>query len=329
MGKTRRPLAELHVHLNGTIEAARIVALASAAGREVPNGIITEGKFAWSDFPGFIDTMTFVSSFLRTPEDYRAQARSYLEQVAADGGIYVELSVAPTPALRNVGLDIPELFQAVAAGIEDARRATGIEGRIIALPLRHDGPEDAERIAKAIARLGHPLCTGFGLAGNELAYTVEDFTRAFEIAHEADIGCTIHAGEACGAESVAAALRLPVTRIGHGVRSLEDDNVIAELVDRRIVLEVCPSSNLLLGFYPGAQSHPLPELRRRGILCTINSDDPTVFESTLAQEYDLVRSAMGMAEDDLREMTRIAIDAAFVDEGTRSRLIQKAGLAAG
>lgn len=328
MSARKRPLAELHVHLNGTIEAARVLELARSTGREIPTGIFAEGKFAWKSFPGFIDTMTYVASFLRTPEDYRAQARRYLEHVAADGGIYVELSVAPTPARRNTGIELPELFEAVAAGIEDAKGATGIQGRIIALPLRHDGPEEAERIAAAVTKLGHPLCTGFGLAGNELDYEVSDFARAFAIADEAGIGCTIHAGEARGADSVAAALRLPVTRIGHGVRSLEDENVVAKLVDRRIVLEVCPSSNLLLGFYPDARSHPLMELRKRGLRCTISSDDPTVFESTLAQEYELVQRAMGMTENDLADMTRTAIEAAFVDEGTRSRLLEKLGAVA-
>lgn len=318
-------MAELHVHLNGTIDASQLLENAKRAGSDIPRNIIADGKFAWTDFPGFIDAMTFVSSALRSAEDYKVQARTYLERVAAEGGLYVELSIAPTSAMRNIGLDIPELFDAVASGIQEARKATGIEGRIIALPLRHDGPDEAERIAIEVVRLGHSCCTGFGLAGNELDYEVADFARAFEIAAEAGLGCTIHAGEARGAESVAAALKLPVTRIGHGVRSLEDEAVVNEIVDRGVVLEVCPSSNLMLGLFRNAKSHPLAELRRRGVRCTINSDDPPVFETTLAREYELARTEMGLDENDLNDMTRNALQAAFIDEETRQRLMNAAG----
>jgi adenosine deaminase len=142
----------------------------------------------------------------------------------------------------------------------------------------------------------------------------------FAIAADAGLGCTIHAGEWAGADSVRAALSLPITRIAHGVRAIEDVLVVSELADRGIVLECCPTSNVVLGVFPSYEDHPLPALRSAGVRVTLGSDDPPYFGASIEGEYDVCEALMGFSDDDLREITRTAIDAAFCDDDLRAAL---------
>jgi adenosine deaminase len=164
----------------------------------------------------------------------------------------------------------------------------------------------------------HPYVVGFGMGGDEAKFAPLDFAPAFRLAHEHGLGCTVHAGEVCGPESVWAALRdLPVTRIGHGVRSAEDPRLLDELARRGIVLEVCPGSNLALGLYANRLAHPLHRLIAAGVRVTLNSDDPPFFHTTLGAEY----ADAGLDEKALRRIARTALEASFVDEATRRRLL--------
>jgi adenosine deaminase len=158
------------------------------------------------------------------------------------------------------------------------------------------------------------------MAGDEAGFPAHDFAEVFAIAADAGLGCTIHAGEWAGPESVRAALSLPVTRISHGVRAIEDQGVVAELAARGIVLECCPTSNVVLGVYPSYEDHPLPALRAAGVRVTLGSDDPPYFGATIAGEYAVSAARFGFSERDLRDLTRTAIDAAFCDDDLRDAL---------
>src|SRR5262249_21386968 len=157
-----------------------------------------------------------------------------------EGAIYVELTASPDHAAL-VGLPYPDQIAGIAQGIDDARDETGIEARVVITAVRNFGTEQAEKVAALPAQHPHEYVTGFGLAGDEAGFPPEPFAPAFEIAADAGLGLTVHAGEWAGPESVRGALTLPVTRIGHGVRAIEDSSLVAELAERGLVLECCPT----------------------------------------------------------------------------------------
>jgi adenosine deaminase len=212
----------------------------------------------------------------------------------------------------------------VSAGIRAAKAKTGIEARLIVTGERHFGPERVVKAAEYAAKSDNPLITGFNMAGEERMGYVADYARAFDIAREAGLGITIHAGEVCGAFSVADAVNLVrPQRIGHGVRAIEDMDLVKRLADLGTVLEVCPGSNVALNVFPDFQSHPLRKLRDAGVKVTISSDDPPFFHTSLKREYEMASSAFGFSDDEIDAMTRTAIEAAFVDEATRTALLAK------
>jgi adenosine deaminase len=157
------------------------------------------------------------------------------------------------------------------------------------------------------------------LAGDE-RFPVSDFAEAFNLAAEAGIGCTVHAGEWQGPHSVRAALELPISRIDHGVRAIEDPDLVHELAARGITLNACPTSNVVLGVYRSYAEHPLPHLRAAGVRVTLGSDDPPYFGATLDGEYRVCAEHFSCDDHALREITAAAIDAAFCDEALRTEL---------
>jgi adenosine deaminase len=314
------PEAELHVHLEGTAPPELIARIAARNGLSLPDRLLeTDGRFRYTDFLDFLRTYDLAASVIRTGEDYRDITYEYLCACARGGAIYVELTASPDHAAL-VGLSDEEHWDGIARGIDDARRDTGIEGRILVSAVRNFGVEQALRVARHAAEHPHPYIVGFSMAGDEAGYPAHDFVEVFEIAADAGLGCTIHAGEWAGAESVRAALELPVSRISHGVRAIEDPALVSELAARGIVLECCPTSNVVLGVYPSYEEHPLPALRAAGVRVTLGSDDPPYFGATIDGEYAVCAERMGFSEDELRDITRTAIDAAFCDEDLRSAL---------
>jgi adenosine deaminase len=314
------PKAELHVHLEGTAPPALIRRLAQRNGIPVPEGVFkTEDEFEWSDFLHFLRTYDLAASVIRTPQDYRDVTFEYLAGCAAEGAIYVEVIASPDHAAA-VGLSDADHYDAIAQGIDDARAEHGIEARIVFAAIRNLGVENAEAIVRRHADGRHPYVVGFNLVGDEAAWPARQFARAYEIASESGLGCTIHAGEHAGPESVRAALELPVTRISHGVRAIEDPALVAELAERGTVLEVCPSSNVSLGLFPSYEDHPLGALRDAGVRVTLGSDDPPYFACSIGSEYALARERMGFDEEQLRVMTRLAVEASFAEDAVKEAL---------
>ncbi len=315
--------AELHVHLEGTAPPDLVRRIAARNGLALPEALLgDDGRFRYTDFLDFLRTYDMAASVIRTAEDYRDITYEYLCSCARGGAIYVELTASPDHAAL-VGLSDSEHLGGIARGIDDARRDTGIEGRILISAVRNFGVEQALRVARHAAERPHPYVVGFSMAGDEAGFPAGDFAEAYAIVADAGLGCTIHAGEWAGADSVRAALSLPITRIAHGVRAIEDVLVVAELADRGIVLECCPTSNVVLGVYPSYEDHPLPALRSAGVRVTLGSDDPPYFGASIEGEYDVCEARMGFSDDDLREITRTAIDAAFCDEDLRAALHER------
>jgi adenosine deaminase len=316
------PKAELHVHLEGTAPPDLIRRLAERNDMPVPDGVFdTPERFAYTDFLDFLRTYDLAASVIRTGDDYRDVTYEYLAGCARDGALYVELTASPDHAAL-VGLSDEEHLDGIARGIDDARAEFGIEGRILISCVRNFGVEQALRVARYAAELPHPYVVGFSMAGDEENFPAGDYVEPFEIAAAAGLGCTVHAGEWAGADSVRAALELPVTRIGHGVRAIEDAALVEQLAERGIVLECCPTSNVVLGAFPTYEEHPLPRLRAAGVKVTLGSDDPPYFGASIGGEYAVCSERFGYDDEELRDITRTALEAAFCEETLKNHLIR-------
>jgi adenosine deaminase len=315
------PKAELHVHLEGTATPDLVRRIAERNGLEVPEGVFAApDRFAWRDFLDFLNTYNMVCSVIRSGEDYRDITYEYLASCAREGAIYVELT-ASIDHSRIAGIGDAEHWEGIAAGIDDARRDHGIEARILSVAVRNYGVERAVEIAELTAARPHPYVVGFSLAGDEAGYPPEPFLEAYRVAEKAGLGCTVHAGEWAGAASVRGALELPVTRISHGVRAIEDPTLVEELARRRITLEVCPTSNVVLGVFPSYEEHPFPVLRAAGIPLTLGSDDPPYFGASVGGEYAVAREHFGLDDSELVAITRTAVEASFAEPELRSKLL--------
>lgn len=314
--------AELHCHIEGATPPELALQQAEKYGLDTSE-IIADRAYVWADFTSFVKCYDSVASLFRTEEDYALLAETYLTELAEAGTIYSEIIVSPDHG-NTIGLGADAYLESLAAGMEAAKAKTGIESRMLITGIRHLGPESVVKTAEFAARREHALVTGFNLAGEERMHRVADFARAFDIARDAGLGLTIHAGELSGAFSVRDALdHVRPSRISHGVRAIEDADLVQRLADDGVVLEVCPGSNISLQVFPDFAAHPLRALHEAGVRVTLNSDDPPFFHTSLAQEYDMASAVMGFSDDDINGMTRTAIEAAFVDDATRQRLLAR------
>jgi adenosine deaminase len=312
--------AELHCHIEGAASAALVTRQAAKYGVKL-NGHIKGDTFAWLDFTSFLAAYDLSASLFRTAGDYALLSQTYFESIARDGAIYGEIFISTNHA-QSTGLDPKEYVEGLAEGMERAKASTGLESRMIATGLRHLGPEGVEEAACWLIANPHPLISGWGMAGEERMHHPKDFVRAFDMARDAGFGITVHAGELVGWHSVADALdHLKPTRIGHGVRAIENPDLVRRLADEKIVLECCPGSNVSLSVFPSFAEHPFMKLRAAGVPVTLNSDDPPYFATSLKREYEIGAEEFGLSDGELTEITRTALDAAFVDGDTRSRLL--------
>lgn len=311
--------AELHCHIEGAASPALVTRQARKYGVAIEPYIV-DGRFVWHDFTSFLAAYDFSAGLFRTEEDYALLAEDYLSSLARDGAIYSEFFASPDHA-ASAGLSAQAYLDALGEGIRRAHDKTGIECRMIVTGVRHFGVEKVEAAARTAVRCGNPLVTGFGLAGEERFGAHEDYVRAFEIAREAGLGITFHAGELAGWESVRDALdHIRPSRIGHGVRAIENPDLVRRIASEGIVLECCPGSNVALSVFDGWANHPFRRLMDAGCKVTLNSDDPPYFDTSIKAEYDNAARHFGLDAKALTRITRTAIEAAFVDKKTRAKL---------
>jgi adenosine deaminase len=313
------PKAELHCHLEGSVPPVLARELAARNGLELPHGLFgANGHYAWTDFLSFLDSYDRVCGVLRKPRDFGDILYSYLQRSAAEGAVYVEMFCSPERP-KSLGIPYATWLGALVDAVDRAKHDFDIEARLIAICIRHLGPDRALALAQQVVAEPHPYVVALGMGGDEGKFAPAEFAPAYRLAHENGLGCTIHAGEVRGPESVWAAIRdLPVTRIGHGVRSSEDPKLLEELVRRGIALEVCPGSNLALGLYPNRAAHPLHRLIEADVRVTLSSDDPPFFHTTLGTEYDNA----GLDAAALRKITRTAIEVSFAEEMLKAKLLK-------
>ena len=317
------PKAEIHVHIEGTAHPDLVRRLAAHKGIDLSGLFAADGTYSWHDFTSFLRAYDRASSVFASEDACCQLALDYARRVAAEGAIYLECFASPDHA-ADAGLSYRAYIDGLDGGFRQAEQETGLVARIIVIGVRHRGPEAVERAALLAAGDPHARVSGFGLAGDERSGTFADFRRAFAIAAEAGLGLTAHAGEFGGPDSVRDALdTLRLTRIGHGVRAIEDPALVRRLAEEAVTLECCPGSNIALGLYPDRASHPLARLCAAGVAVTLNSDDPPFFHTSIGREYDAAAAEAGLSHARLLRMTETAVQAAFVDAETRADLLSK------
>ncbi len=295
------PKGHLHIHLEGAMRPSTLADMAAHYGVPVPE---TRG---FGSFPAFAGLYVAACHVLRTPDDLRRIAREVVEDAAAAGAVWIEPAFYAPRYVEQVGSAAAALDIVLTEGLRVGDDLGVGFGLMVAADRTLD-PSDAVEQAKLAAERAGDGVVSFGLANDEALFGPEPFAEAFAIAREAGLLSTPHAGELAGPESVTGALdALGAHRIQHGVRCVEDPEVLARLVREQVCLDVCPTSNVLLSVVPSLAEHPLPFLLDQGVPCSINGDDPLLFGPGLLEEYELCRTDLGLTDRQLAECARSSL----------------------
>lgn len=315
------PKVELHTHLEGAAPPDLIRAMAREKHTDL-SGIFTEdGGYAYRDFWHFLEVYEAATSVLQSPADFARLTKAVLDKAADAGVIYLETFLSPDFCGGGDVSAWRDYVDAIRDAAGDAERARGITLRGIITAVRHIGPDQARKTALCAQETAGDFITGFGMGGDEKSGQQGDFAYAFDMAREAGLRLTSHAGEWNGPDEIRAALDdLRVERIGHGVRAIEDPALVERLVRDGITLETCPGSNVFLGVYPDLAAHPIARLRDAGVKVTVSTDDPPFFRTDMVKEYDDLSRQFGWTAADFKALNLTAIDAAFCDNTTRARV---------
>ncbi|WP_299349871.1 adenosine deaminase [uncultured Shimia sp.] len=318
------PKIELHLHHEGAAPPEFIRQLAFEKKADLSRIFNDDGSYAFENFVHFLQVYEAATSVLQTPDDFARLTRAILQESASHGVVYTESFLSPDFCGGGDVAAWKEYLHAIQEAADKAEQDFGIVLRGIVTPVRHFGPEKAKRAALCAAETAGDWIVGLGMGGDEGQGHQGDFAYAFDMGREVGLRLTTHAGEFGGPESVWEAIRdLNVERIGHGVRAIEDPSLVKELAARQITLECCPGSNVFLGLYPDLPSHPIQRLRDAGVMVTVSTDDPPFFHNTMSREYDMLAEAFGWNETDFRALNATALDAAFCDADTKTRIKEK------
>jgi adenosine deaminase len=317
------PKAEVHVHLEGTFDPAQLGRWAEEAGVPMPRPPAELLRFeGLADFLEFLDWACGLAS---TRDRLASLARAFVERMAQDGTGYADLILNPSHWSAWRGR-LREMLDALDAGFREAEQ-DGLPsvGLCVSL-LRTQSAAEAIELVERLTEWRHPRVVALSVDGDEAAAgrTGPRFADAFRRAGVGGLQRTVHAGESSGPEGVRDAVELlGADRIDHGVRAIEDPAVVGLLVDRRIPLGICPSSNLALKVYDSMDAHPVEALRRAGVLVSLNTDDPSLLGTTLPGEYSLCKGHFGWSDDVVREVAETSITASFAREDVKRQLRER------
>jgi len=316
------PKAELHLHIEGTLEPEMVFALAEKNGVSLPYDSIDDlkSRYSFTDLQSFLDLYYACMSVLRTEDDFADLASAYLARAWAQGVRHAELFFDPQ-AHTSRGVPIDAVIDGLQRGLAEAHQQWGMTGGLILCFLRHLPASEAMDTLESVAHRSGDLL-GVGLDSAEVGFPPHLFAEVFTRARELGLHTVAHAGEEGPPEYVWEALRsLQVERIDHGVRSLEDPELVAHLRDRRVPLTVCPLSNVRLGGVASIELHRLRDMLDAGLVVTINSDDPAYFGGYIADNYRAVEEALGLSADQLRQMAAFSIEASFLSAEAKAPLL--------
>jgi adenosine deaminase/aminodeoxyfutalosine deaminase len=318
----RLPKAELHLHLEGTVSPETLVELSR---RSIGSPALTlpeaESLYHYTDFSGFMLAFKAVTARLVSAEDYELITYRMLAQLAAQGVVHAEVYVSVgviyywrKDEIQNDPFLFEKIFRGMEAGRLRGERDFGVTLYWIFDAVRHFGVEEAARVFRKAAEMHgqFPSIIGIGIGGDERRMGAEPFRELYMEARDAGLHLTAHAGETVGPESIWAALNIGAERIGHGLTAIEDPELMEVLAERQIPIEICISSNIRTGCCVPSALHPVRSYFDAGLMITLNSDDPAMFESDLEAEYLLAQREFGFSKEHLRELAANSFEASFL-----------------
>ena len=313
------PKVELHLHLEGAADPAFVRGLAAEKSIDISSIFNDNGTYKYNGFSEFLAVYEAATLALKSPEDFKRLTQSVLENLAEHNVVYAETFVSPDfCGNRDLGA-----WSEYLAAMQEAH-VDGVTLKGIVTCIRHFGPDKARETAHCAAETAGDWVVGFGMAGAEDVGTANDFSYAFDMARDAGLRLTSHAGEWGGAQSIWDTLEdLKVERVGHGVQAINDPKLVDYLADTGIILEVNPGSNVALGVYPSLAEHPISELRDAGVKVTVSTDDPPFFHTTMTSEFEQLERVFGWGVDDFKQLNQTALEAAFCDVATKDLISRR------
>ena len=312
------PKAELHVHLEGTVDASTLLTLAERHGVEppAPDEAGIDEWYRFDGFPMFLERYLTVLGLMRTPDDFSLVAQRYLATAHQQGAVHVEFHVSATGHILENGTRWAPIHDGIVDGCVAAAATTGISWGLIPDVSPHlPAARCAEAMDEVFAHdLDHVVAIGMG--GPADTWATDDFSPIYAMARAHGVPAVAHAGEHGGADEVRFAIeKFGAIRIQHGIGAMRDPEVVALLVQRGIACDVCPGSNLALRAVDGPADHPLPAMIDAGITVTLGSDDPPMFQTSLLDEYERAWEWAGLDLDGVARLARNSLDAGLVDLG--------------
>jgi adenosine deaminase len=318
----RIPKVELHVHLEGAIPHAALFALMQKYGGDpaVPHVSALGKRFEYRDFPQFIEAWSWKNGFLREYDDFTYIAELTARDMAQQGIRYAEIFYSPSLFVRR-GLAVQELTEAVRAGLSRVRE---IEIALVADLVRNYGPESEMATLAQLAEVKELGVVGIGIGGSEHDFPPAPFKRLYEKARSLGFHTNAHAGEAAGPGSIWDAIReLRAERIGHGTRAWQDPKLVRYLADHRIPLEMCPGSNVRTNVVKNYGEHPIRQYFEAGVVVTVNSDDPKMFQTSLAGEYRTLVEECGWTPSEICQLILAAIESSWLPAERKKTLAEE------
>ncbi len=305
------PKAELHLHLEGSIEPSTLVELRQRHGMDGASLADVEPLYNYADFAGFLTAFKDVTGHLRTPADYELITYRLMEHLKTQNVLHAEVFVSVGVCLWRKQ-DFPAIFEGLERGRQRGERDFGISLLWIFDAVRQFGAEKAERVLDLAIQFQDRNVVAFGIGGDESQGLPELFKAVYARTADNGLHLTAHAGESAGPESIWGALNLKVERIGHGLTAGQDPELMEELAQRQVPIEICVTSNVRTGCCPELAQHPVRSYFDQGLMLTLNTDDPAMFHTSLVEEYQLVQETFGFTDEHLRELARNSFEASFL-----------------
>jgi adenosine deaminase/aminodeoxyfutalosine deaminase len=304
------PKAELHLHLEGSIDVSTLLELRQRHGKD---GSIEElaQLYQYSDFAAFLQAFKTITEDLQGPDDYELITYRLMEKLKAENVLHAEVYVSVGVCLWRKQ-DFDAIFAGLERGRQRGQRDFGISLLWIFDAIRQFGADRAQAVAELAVEHKSASVIGFGIGGDEQKAPPELFREVYAYAAEHGLRLTVHAGEAAGPDSIWGGLNLRAERIGHGLSAAQDPELVEELSRRQVPVEICLTSNLRTGCCPSLADHPVRHYFDAGVMVTLNTDDPAMFSASLNREYQLAQDAFGFTDEHLRELARNSFEASFL-----------------
>ena len=320
------PKAELHLHLEGSVDPATLVELSRRYNTPLPTennrydvtgsgDVLTDEDvrrlYSYNDFNGFMLAFKSVTERLRSPEDYELVTYRLMQKLRQQNVVHAEVYVS-VGVIRWRGQPVEPIFEGLERGRERGQRDFGVSLLWIFDAVRHFGPEAAAEVFDLAARLRDRNVVGVGIGGDEARGPAEWFRDLFKKAADNGLRLTAHAGETTGPESVWGALNIGAERIGHGLAAASDSELLEVMAQKQVPVEICITSNLRTGACAELQEHPVRKFFDHGLMVTLSTDDPAMFQTSLNKEYEIARQEFEFSDEQLRELARNSIEASFL-----------------